>query len=39
MMTERSRPLSTMKVLSDFSFCLQSGGASVWLAAPLLEEG
>lgn len=31
MMTERSRPLSTMKVLSDFSFCLQSGGESVWL--------
>lgn len=26
MMTERRRPLSTMKVLSDFSFCLQSGG-------------
>lgn len=24
MMTERSRPLSTMKVLSDFSFCLQA---------------
>lgn len=36
MMTERSRPLSTMKVLSDFSFCLEA--RECHSAAPLLEE-